>query len=89
MTTKFFRLQPEYTGQRWSPCVTYLSGFGGVKNVTQVKSVCGTAYGDYSYIMFDYGRVSGHTPYNQIQRSNNDGGSRGQETIVLGVQASW
>ena len=65
ITTKFFRLQPEYRGQRQikvTVCnvsmqlngdvlAAYLNTYGGVEDYTQITSASGTAYGDYFFIM--------------------------------------
>ena len=65
ITTRFFRLQPEYQGKRrirvtvcnvsmqlsGDVLAAYLSIYGGVEQVTQVTSTRGTAYGDYVFIM--------------------------------------
>ena len=65
ITTRFFRLQPEYRGKRrirvtvcnvsmqlsGDVLAAYLSIYGGVEQVTQVTSTRGTAYGDYVFVM--------------------------------------
>ena len=65
ITTRFFRLQPEYRGKRrirvtvcnvsmqlsGDVLAAYLSIYGGVEQVTQVTSTQGTAYGDYVFVM--------------------------------------
>ena len=65
ITTKFFRLQPEYRGKRrikvtvfnismqlrWAARTSLLSIYGSVESVTQIKSASGTAYGDYAFIV--------------------------------------
>ena len=65
ITTRFFRLQPEYRGKRrkrvtvcnvsmqlsGDVLAAYLSRYGGVEQVTQVTSTRGTAYGDYVFVM--------------------------------------
>ena len=63
ITTRFFRLQPEYKGTR-RVCVTvcnvpafitgevlasYLSAFGRVEEFNLLRSSAGTAYGDYTF----------------------------------------
>ena len=63
ITTRFFRLQPEYKGTR-RICVTvcnvpafitgeilasYLSAFGRVEEFNLLRSSAGTAYGDYTF----------------------------------------
>ena len=63
ITAKFFRLQPEYRGQRQikvTVCnvsmqisgdvfAVYLSAYGGVEHITQIISTSETAYGNYSF----------------------------------------
>ena len=65
ITTRFFRLQPEYRGKRrikvtvcnvsmqlsGDVLAAYLSIYGGVEQVSQITSTRGTAYGDYVFIM--------------------------------------
>ena len=65
ITTKYFRLQPEYRGQRrikvtvcnvsmelnGDVIAAYLSSYGGGEDYTQITSAHGTAYGDFSFIM--------------------------------------
>ena len=65
ITTKYYRLQPEYRGQRrikitvcnvsmelnGDVIATYLSSYGGVEDYTQIKSAHGTAYSDFSFTM--------------------------------------
>ena len=65
ITTKYFRLQPEYRGQRrikitvcnvsmqlnGDVIAAYLSSYGGVEEYTQITSAHGTAYGDFSFTM--------------------------------------
>ena len=65
ITTKYFRLQPEYRGQRrikvtvcnvsmelnGDVIAAYLSSYGVVEDYTQITSAHGTAYGDFSFIM--------------------------------------
>ena len=65
ITTKYFRLQPEYWGQRrikvtvcnvsmqlnGDVIAAYLSSYGGVEDYTQITSAHGTAYGDISFTM--------------------------------------
>ena len=65
ITTKYFRLQPEYKGRRRikvTACnvsmqlngdviAIYLSSCGGVEDYTQITSAHGTAYGDFSFTM--------------------------------------
>ena len=65
ITTRFFKLQPEYRGKRrirvtvcnvsmqlsGDVLAAYLSIYGGVEQVTQVTSTRGTAYGDYVFDM--------------------------------------
>ena len=62
---KYFQLQPEYMGQRrikvtvynismqlsGDILAAYLSDYGGIESVTQIKSVRGTAYSNYAFIM--------------------------------------
>ena len=73
ITTRFFRLQPEYRGKRrikvtvcnvsmqlsGDVLAAYLNIYGGVEQVSQVRSTRGTAYGDYVFIMcLDRGRFN-------------------------------
>ena len=73
ITTKFFRLQPEYRQQRRikvTVCnvsmlldrdvlAAYLSYYGGVADYNLITSVHGTAFGDYLFTMIlDMGGVS-------------------------------
>ena len=65
ITTKYFRLQPEYRGQRrikvtvcnvsmqlnGDVIAAYISSYGGVEDYTQITSAHDTAYGDFSFIM--------------------------------------
>ena len=65
ITTRFFRLQPEYRDKRrikvtvcnvttqlnGDVLAAYLSIYGGVEQVSQVTSTRGTAYGDYVFTM--------------------------------------
>ena len=65
ITTRFFRLQPEYRGKRrikvtvcnvsmqlsGDVLAAYLSIYGGVEQVSQIRSTRGTVYGDYVFIM--------------------------------------
>ena len=65
INTRFFRLQPEYQGWRkikvtvsnvsmqlsGDVLAAYLSIYGDVEQVKQIKSPNGTAYGDYELIM--------------------------------------
>ena len=65
ITTKYFRLQPEYRRKRrinvtvcnvsmqlnGDVIAAYLSSYGGVEDYTQIKSAHGTAYGDFSFTM--------------------------------------
>ena len=65
ITTKYFRLQPEYKGKRrinvtvcnvsielnGDVIAAYLSSYGGVEDYTQITSAHGTAYGDFTFTM--------------------------------------
>ena len=65
ITTKYFRLQPEYRGQRRKKVTvcnvsmqlnedviaSFLSSYGGVEDYTQITSARGTACGDFSFTM--------------------------------------
>ena len=65
ITTKYFRLQPEYRGLRRTKVTVcnvsmqlngdviaaYLSSYGGVENYHLITSAHGTAYGDYAFTM--------------------------------------
>ena len=65
VTTKFFRRQPEYLGTRrirvtvcnvpvfitGEVLAAFLSAYGRVEEITLLKSVAGTAYGDYVFRM--------------------------------------
>ena len=85
ISSKFFRLQPEYKGQgriRVTVCNVpiqlngdVLTAYSGVEDITTSKSFCGTAHGDYLVTMcLDRVRVSGHPPCYKIRGSNHDGG---------------
>ena len=63
ITTKFFRLQPEYLGTRWirvTVCnvpalitvqvlASFLSAYGRVEEINLFRSAAGTAYGNYTF----------------------------------------
>ena len=65
ITTKYFRLQPEYRGKRrikvtvcnvsmqlnGDVIAAYLSSYGGVEDYMQIKSAHGTAYSDFLFTM--------------------------------------
>ena len=65
ITTKYFRLQPEYKGKRrinvtvcnvsmelnGDVIAAYLSSYGGVEDYTQITSAHGTSYGDFTFTM--------------------------------------
>ena len=65
ITTKYFRLQPEYRGKRrikvtvcnvsmllnGDVLASYISSYGGVEDYTLITSAHGTAYGDNSFTM--------------------------------------
>ncbi len=71
ITTKFFRLQPEYLGTRrvrvtvcnvpayitGEVLASFLSAFGRVKEINLISAV-GTAYGEYTFRL-KTGRASG------------------------------
>ena len=66
ITSKYFRLQPEYTGKRKIKIIVcnvpiqlneevlaaYLSGYGDIEEVVKAKSANETAHGDYIFTMF-------------------------------------
>ena len=97
ITTRFFRLQPEYRGKRrirvtvcnvsmqlsGDVLAAYLSIYGGVEQVTQVTSTQGIAYGDYVFVMcLDRGGFN-NIPHKIKYRHNDDCDSRGQKTTML------
>ena len=86
ITTKFFRLQPEYKGKhriKVTVCnvsmqlnrdvlTVFLSSFGGAEDHILITSVNGTAYSDYVFtIILDRG-VPRHPTHDIISRYNND-----------------
>ena len=96
ITTKYFRLQPEYRGQRrikvticnvslqlnGDIIAAYLSSYGGIEDYTQITWVHGTAYGDFTFTMILDRGGSNSIPH-IIPRHNNDSHRRGQETALL------
>ena len=89
VTSKYFRLQPEYLGRRRikiTVCnvpiqlneevlAAFLSTYGDIEEVTKAKSPNGTAHGDYLFtVCLDRGGVYGHTTNSGLREPGNDGG---------------
>ena len=102
ITTKYFRLQPEYRGQRRikvTVCNVSMQLNGDYRRLPKFLCRCGRLHPNnvsawhgiqwfLIYHDFRWGRVQCNTSYDSIPEHNNDSHRRGQETALLELQTA-